>query len=155
MKHLQTPPLWIALLAGLPAFAAQTPPVPEYHIYAGNTHAHTVHTWSHGEQFINAKAEAGETKETLRVTTEGAQFPPKSKVTRPEWQKFQGPPAAHFARARTNKYDFYITTDHSQDAAFYPPSPTNAAWLDSKREAVEATDAVFVAITGYEHSENN
>src|ERR1700743_3055892 len=27
---------------------------PQYHIYAGNTHAHTSYTWSHGEQFLKS-----------------------------------------------------------------------------------------------------
>jgi hypothetical protein len=130
-------------------------PGKEYHIYAGSTHAHTVYTWSHGEQFANSKTEQAEKEPGLTVSAEGVQSPPKSKVTRPDWRKHQGPPAEHFGWARTNGYDFYITTDHSQETAFAPRSPTNAAWLDTKGAARAATDGHFVALAGYEHSENN
>jgi hypothetical protein len=143
-------------VVSLSAAAAQTNlPGAEYHIYVGSTHAHTAYTWSHGEQFVNAKKEDGEKEPGLMVSPEGVQSPPKSKVTRPDWQAHQGYPAEHFARARTNGFDFYITTDHSQETAFAPRSPTNAAWLATKRAAADATDSKFVAIAGYEHSENN
>ena len=131
-------------------------PAPAYHIYTGSTHAHTSNTWSHGDHFINVKKEAGEAKEPgLTVTSEGVQSPPQSKTVKPDWQTHQGSPARHYALAKTSGYDFYAVTDHSQELTFHPISPTNAAWLASKREAVEATDAGFVALPGYEHSENN
>ncbi|HWQ93306.1 MAG TPA: hypothetical protein VN673_16650 [Clostridia bacterium] len=120
-------------------------PLPQYHIYAGNTHSHTTNTWSHGEQYGTAKA-AG---------VAGKQKDKPAKVLKPDWQKHQGPPAAHYALAKSKGYDFYITADHSQEAAFQPPSQTNDAWLAAKREAAAATDGNFVAIAGYEHSENN
>jgi hypothetical protein len=120
-------------------------PLPQYHIYAGNTHSHTTNTWSHGEQYGKATPKAGEGKKRSS----------NSKVLKPEWQKHQGPPSAHYALAKSKGYDFYITDDHSQEAAFQPPSPTNAAWVAAKRDAAEATDSNFVAIAGYEHSENN
>jgi len=104
---------------------------------------------------VNAKKDQGEKEPGLTVSEEGVQSPPKSKVIRPDWHEHQGPPAEHFALARTNGYDFYITTDHSQETAFAPRSPTNTAWLDTKRAAAAATDSHFVALAGYEHSENN
>ena len=132
-----------------------TPP-PAYHIYAGNTHAHTAFTWSHGDQWINTKPEPGEKKEPgIYVDAGGAQHPAKSQVLKPDWQKHQGPPAAHFALAKSAGYDFYVTSDHSQEADFQPPSPTNPNWSATTRAAAEATDSRFVAIAGYEHSENN
>ena len=39
--------------------------------------------------------------------------------------------------------------------AFQPPSPANANWTATLRDAAAATDANFVALAGYEHSENN
>lgn len=132
------------------------PPPTAYHIYAGSTHAHTVYTWSHGDQFVKAQAEEGEKKTPgLSVSPEGVQTPAKTQVTKPDWQKFQGPPSEHFALAKANGYDFYTVSDHSQDAGFAPTSPTNANWLATKRQAAEATDSGFVALAGYEHSENN
>ena len=134
----------------------QTNASPVYHIYSGSTHAHTAYTWSHGEQFINTKEEKGEEKTPgIYVAPDGAQYPAKSKSVKPDWQKHQGPPSEHYALAKTNGYDFYVVTDHSQEAAFQPPSPTNANWVSTKRAAAEATDAKFVALAGYEHSENN
>lgn len=129
---------------------------PVYHIYSGNTHAHTAYTWSHGDQFVNTKKEKGKEKTSdIYVAPDGAQFPAKSKSVKPDWQKFQGPPSEHYALAKSNGYDFYVVTDHSQEAAFQPPSPTNANWVSTKRMAAEATDTGFVALAGYEHSENN
>ena len=59
--------------------------------------------------------------------------------------------ANHFRLARENGYDFYCVTDHSQYEAYTPE-----AWDDLAAAADAATvDGVFVAIRGYEHSENN
>lgn len=68
-----------------------------------------------------------------------------------------GPPSGHYTMARNaaNNMDFYVTTDHSQETTFHPTSATNAAWVNSKADATAATDSTFVALTGYEHSENN
>jgi hypothetical protein len=131
-------------------------PLPGYHIYAGNTHSHTSNTWSHGEQRIKVTPEPGRKKAPgLSGSAEGVQGPPKFARLNPVWQKHQGPPSAHFALAKAKGYDFYITTDHSQEAAFHPVSRNNPAWVAMQREAAAATDASFVAIAGYEHSENN
>ena len=151
----------VVILGGLAATAGSAPgqtgaPLPQYHIYAGNTHSHTSNTWSHGDQFIQAKTESSEKNMPgISVSPEGVQSPGKSRTLKPDWQKYQGPPSAHFALAKAQGYDFYITTDHSQEAAFQPVSPSNAAWMAAKRDAANATDASFVAIAGYEHSENN
>lgn len=56
----------------------------------------------------------------------------------------------HFRLAKANGYDFYCMTDHSQYDSFTP-----GAWEDLQAAADAATDASFVAIRGYEHSENN
>jgi hypothetical protein len=145
--------------------AGQTnPPSPVYQIYSGNTHSHTAYTWSHGDQWVNAKKKSGKGKApvpagkkvpVLFVTPEGVQYPATNAVLQPDWKKLQGPPAAHFALAKASGYDFYVTSDHSQEAGLNPVSPTNAEWVDTKRAAAEATDASFVALAGYEHSENN
>jgi hypothetical protein len=152
-------PALALVLCGLPVGSARTQtndPAPEFHIYAGNTHSHTVYTWSHGEQFAKPKQENSQKREPgISVTAQGVQSPAKSQVPQPDWEKHQGLPAKHFALAKDNGYAFYAVTDHSQEAAFAPISPTNAAWLATKREAAEATDTRFVAIAGFEYSENN
>ena len=143
---------------GVSATAQANPAATEYFIYAGNTHSHTSNTWSHGSQWGVAKAEEVEQagkKKGLEVTPDGVSHPPSGNVLKPNWQRVQGPPSAHYALAKASGYDFYAVTDHSQEATFHPTSGTNAAWVASKRDAAAATDASFVAIGGYEHSENN
>lgn len=148
---------WLALgvmLASSGSGFAASPVAEEYHIYAGSTHAHTQFTWSHGEQW--AGKDPGEAKETLQRNSDGIQRPPKGAKLKPEWQKVQGPPAEHFARAKaTGLYDFYVTSDHSQDEPLTPASPDNPNWVATGRQAAAATDASFVALRGYEHSEND
>ena len=152
-------------------------PAPEYHIYAGNLHAHTAYTWSHGEQ-IQTNGCAGILTYTQDPNSpaahwsdgyvktagggcpgiyviNGSQIPAPGTSVKPDWQKVQGPPSAHYAAAKAAGYDFYAATDHSQDAGFQPPSPENPTWLKAKKEAAEATDSAFVAIPGFEYSEND
>lgn len=56
----------------------------------------------------------------------------------------------HYQLAKSNGYDFYCVTDHSQYDSYTPQ-----AWEHIQAAADAATDATFVAIRGYEHSENN
>ena len=56
----------------------------------------------------------------------------------------------HFKLAKENGYDFYFVTDHSQYPVYTPE-----AWADVKAKAEAATDATFVGLRGYEHSEND
>ncbi len=149
----------------------------QYHIYAGSTHAHTANTWSHGEQFSKNDcagiavyapipgASAGFQWSDGYVKSKngcagifvinGFQYPSPSAIVKPDWETFQGPPSKHFEMAKEAGYDFYITTDHSQEAEFQPAGPENPAWLAAKRQAAQASTAKFVAIAGYEHSEND
>ena len=56
----------------------------------------------------------------------------------------------HFRLAKENGYDFYCITDHSQY-----PCYTQEAWKLIGSAAKNYTDDTFVAIRGYEHSEND
>ncbi len=96
-----------------------------YVAYRGNTHSHTSYTSSHGDQVSSGDP------------------------TR------NGLPEEHHARAKAAGYDFYVTTDHSQEVAFNPTSATNPAWVATKQQATDATTAAYVGLWGYEHSENN
>jgi len=156
MKPSIFPPLFLVLSvlgvvaclkagAQTPAQAPASEPASEYRIYAGNTHSHTSNTWSHGAQWQKGGMEV----------IDGVSHPKKDDVLKPNWEEVQGTPARHFALAKANGFDFYAVTDHSQEAAFHPTSPTNPAWLDEKRAAAGATGAGFVAIAGFEHSEND
>ena len=61
-------------------------------------------------------------------------------------------PADHFRLAKGAGYDFYAITDHAL-ARLKGYTPEN--WETTKREADEATDSSFVAIVGFEFSEND
>jgi len=153
---LLKPLLLTILLTTTSTLAADPPPNPTYHIYAGSTHAHTSFTWSHGDQWQKPTVQPSDKKEPgIVVDPDGAQHPAKTMVLKPDWEKHQAPPAKHFELAKTNNYDFYISTDHSQEAAFQPPDPNNTNWAATKKSAADLTDAKFVALAGYEHSENN
>jgi hypothetical protein len=151
-------------------------PAAEYQIYAGSTHAHTAYTWSHGEQF-NKNGCAGilvyapvpsfpvastwnegyvKTKKCPGIyVINGSQYPSPGVTLKPDWKEYQGPPSEHYRRAKAHGYDFYVSTDHSQEADFQPPSANNPKWTAAKREAVEATGEKFVALAGFEYSEND
>lgn len=156
--------------------AAQTGHEPvEYHIYAGSTHAHTQFTWSHGEQWAKSECagilvyapKAGEpnvstwtdgyVKKTCPsiYVVNGWQYPAPSVTLRPDWQSVQGLPAKHFELAKKAGFDFYVSTDHSQEASFWPLGKTSPAWVATKEQAAAATDPDFVAIAGFEYSEND
>lgn len=169
--------LIVCLLVASVSLLAQTnQPSPEYHIYAGNTHAHTAYTWSHGEQFAKSDCKGimvfeskaatdtpgiwssgyvkGETCPAILIIN-SSQYPGPQMALKPDWKQFQGTPAVHFAEAKEKDYDFYVTTDHSQEAGLNPPTRTNAVWITTHQQAIAATDNDFVAIAGYEHSEND
>ena len=167
----------VVLSAAMLLGQAGSPPAVEYRILSGNTHSHTAYTWSHGDQFsTNGCAgiltyskdpssavykwsegyvkTAGDGCAGIYVIN-GAQIPAPGVTLKPDWQKLQGPPAAHYAAAKAAGYDFYAVTDHSQEAGLLPPSPTNPEWLDTKQQAVAATDHNFVGLAGFEYSEND
>lgn len=157
-----------------PALRAQAA-ASRYRIYAGNTHSHTQFTWSHGEQWEHASckgilvygAEQGGPFISLWhhgyvykncpaiYVVNGWQLPAPDMVLRPDWKAVQGPPARHFQLARKNGFDFYVSSDHSQEAVFVPGEADSDAWKAIKEQAKGATDANFVALAGFEFSENN
>src|SRR5215510_4306871 len=175
MLRYWTPIACGALLVGVCSIGQVQPPAAEYHIYAGSTHAHTSDTWSHGDQF-NKNGCAGimvygpdrasppaftwtdgyvKSKEGCAgiFVINGFQYPSPSVTVKKDWKEYQGPPSVHYGLAKSNGYDFYVTTDHSQEAAFQPVSAANPVWLASKRDAAAATDKRFLALAGFEFSE--
>lgn len=148
----------------------------KYNIYTGNTHAHTSYTWSHGEQIEknNCKGIAVFDKDSTDdaidtwkagyvkieacpaiIIIKSSQYPGPGLSLKAGWQKYQGDPAVHYKVAKENSYDFYVTTDHSQEYIFNPPDSLNKAWISTAKSAEAATNKDFVAIRGYEHSEND
>lgn len=137
----------------------QKQPLSYFNVYRGNTHAHTIFTWTHGTH------RAGSIKE-LNAPTE---FNPDWKVpagTDPkdyktinlnpdEYQNLQGLPANHYKLAMENGFDFYATTDHSQEPTLQPVSDDNPFWKNIQQAADEYNaKPKFVAIPGFEYSRN-
>lgn len=170
-------PILACLFAALTTGSlAQTPKPPTYHIYRGSTHSHTQYTWSHGEQWqrndckgiLVYKPPTGEPinsgwsrgyvaieKCPAIYVVNGLQYPGPDQILRPDWHTVQGPPSRHFELAKQNGFDFYVTTDHSQEGAFWPWAPTNPQWEATKDQASVATNKDFVALAGFEYSEND
>lgn len=149
----------------------------KYQIYSGNTHAHTSFTWSHGAQFepsrcreINVYAHvpgdlgAYQWTQGYEWSAGGCatiyvinswQYPSRRMVLRPDWRRYQGTPWQHYRAAKRAGFDFYATSDHSQEAAFRPTVKGSGAWQLTKRDAAAATDRSFVALAGFEYSQND
>ena len=148
-----------------------------YKIYAGSSHAHTIYTASHGEM-LDRKDCAGVrsygpmrdnpeledwSQEPPRGTSscyamfvlKGLQYRTPERKLKSDWQKYQGRPEQHFSAAKAAGFDWYVTSDHSQEAAFFPLGPNNPQWLASKRAAEASIDRDFVGLAGFEYSENN
>jgi len=105
-------------------------------IYRGETHAHTMYTYSHGSHRDKDKTV-------------------KADWDRVNYSNYQGPPEKYFEQAKAKGFDFFAVTDHSQEEAFQPvDSGTNKAWLDIQAAAKKYTDENFVAIAGFEFSRN-
>ncbi len=121
-----------------------------YHIYAGNTHSHSVYTSSHGSHLERTPG----FKNYMYVDSSGVSHSIHAEFKK-DWQKYQGYPADHFALAKVNGFDFYAMTDHSQESDFHPTKADNTAWVAVKNAADKATDSRFVALRGFEYSEND
>lgn len=135
-------------------------PLSYFNIYRGNSHAHTIFTWTHGEH-----REKGISK-----LDEPTEFHPNYKVpTGMDWRDHtsinldptaytnrQGLPENHFDLAIANGYDFYAITDHTQEPPLQPVSADNWAWQATLKAAEKYNSKPgFVAIAGFEYSRNS
>lgn len=59
-------------------------------------------------------------------------------------------PEIHYAAAKKNGFQFYVITDHSHYDTFKPET-----FVDTQKKALSCTDKDFVALHGFEYSENN
>ena len=134
-------------------------PLSDFKIYRGNSHSHTIFTWTHGEHRAKGISD-------LSAPTE---FHPEWQVpTGVDWRDHetislnpsgytnrQGLPENHFDRAIANGYDFYAITDHSQEPPLQPVSADNRAWAATLRAAEKYKNhPEFVALAGFEYSRN-
>ncbi len=137
----------------------QQHPLSYYNVYRGNTHSHTIFTWTHG-----AHREKGMTDLSAPTPFHPDwNVPPgmnykdyRSISLNPdEYTNRQGLPANHYAVARKNGYDFYVTTDHSQEPTLQPVSKDNPVWKVMLKTADEYNEYPdFVALAGFEYSRN-
>lgn len=119
----------------------------DYNIYRGNTHSHTIYSWSHGSH-----------RDCLGIGC----------GLKDDWDNFdtQGLPANHLAVAKENNHDFYVISDHSSDDPFTGQNEygwedirenydwANNFWQHILDSSAEATDDNFVGLPGIEYSRN-
>ncbi len=169
-KHL----CMLLILAAGSLFPARTPaaraetaasvpearrPLSDFNVYRGNSHSHTIFTWTHG-------AHRSVSIRDLESPTEfhpAWNVPPGVDWRDPHtlsldpagYTNRQGLPANHLELARAHGYDFYAITDHTQEPTLQPVSRDNRAW-QATLQAVEAyhDDPDFVALAGFEYSRN-
>ena len=137
----------------------QQRPLSYFNIYRGNSHTHTIFTWTHGEH----------RKELITRLDQPTPFSPDWKVPPGvDWRddktinpdpkyytNLQGLPENHFELAIANGYDFFAITDHTQEPSFQPVSSDNWAWQATLKAAEKYdADPDFVAIAGFEYSRN-
>jgi len=134
-------------------------PLSYFNVYRGNSHSHTIFTWTHGEH-----REKG-----ISDLTQPTEFHPDWKVPPGvDWRDHlsisldpkgytnrQGLPDNHFEVAIKNGYEFYAITDHTQEPPLSPVSPENRAWKATLKAAEKYNKLPgFVAIAGFEYSRN-
>lgn len=133
--------LWVVLVLVFAAGAAaavdeQRLELSAFHVYRGESHAHTVYTFSHGSHRNPDK--------TLKADWDQENY-----------SNYQGPPEKYFELAKAKGFDFFVVTDHSQEEPLQPVNAQrNEAWLATQAAAQKYTDETFVAIAGFEFSRN-
>ncbi|MEX2634219.1 MAG: hypothetical protein WD267_09300 [Balneolales bacterium] len=124
----------------------------EFKVYRGNTHGHTIFTWGHGwhrgsETTFDPNYNVPEGMDAADHTT--------ISMNPADYTNQQGLPANHYERAKANGYDFYVTTDHSQEPTLQPVSIDNTFWQTTLKHArTYDNDPDFVALAGIEFSRN-
>lgn len=137
----------------------QQKPLSNFKVFRGNTHAHTIYTWTHG-----AHREKGMTDLSAPTNfhpdwnvPQGMNYKDYQSISLnpDEYTNRQGLPANHYALARKNGYDFYAVTDHTQEPTLQPVSKDNPVWKVMLKTADEFdTYPDFVALAGFEYSRN-
>lgn len=123
--------------------------------FAGNTHAHTILTYSHGSHLNRTKDFSKANGDKMLYTDSLYLSRPNKAILKKDWESFQGLPEKHYQEAKKSGYDFYFVTDHSQEEAFFPDKHNNTAWALATKQSETATGENFSAIMGVEHSEND
>ena len=133
-------------------------PLSYFKVYRGNTHSHSIFTWTHGahrSKGMSKLTEPTEFKSHWKVPV-GTDWRDWNTINLdPDaYTNLQGLPANHYRLAKEHGYDFYATTDHSQEPSYQPVSKDNPCWKIVQKSADEYTTKDFVAISGFEYSRN-
>jgi len=137
----------------------QTKPLSYFKVYRGNTHAHTIFTWTHGAH----------REKSIKKIDKPTEFHPNFKVPAgmdwryhktislnpEEYENLQGLPDNHYMLAMENGFDFYAITDHSQEPPLQPVSNDNPVWRYTQKSADQYNiNGKFVTLPGFEYSRN-
>jgi hypothetical protein len=137
----------------------QQQPLSYFNIYRGNSHSHSIFTWTHGahrEKPVRDLDDPTPFHSDWNVPS-GMDWKDYKIVSfKPEdYTNRQGLPENHFDLAIKNGYDFYAITDHSQEPTLQPVATTNAAWQATLKAAEKYSEHPgFVALAGFEYSRN-
>lgn len=138
-------------------------PLSAFNLYKGDTHVHSVYSWSHGSHRSGSNYSDLEPGWDPPPGTGSGEheYPPVLQpmgVVNPSYYKNNtGPPAYQFQKAKNNGYHFAVSADHSQEHPFQPvDSDNNEYWLDTREAArFYYDDPTFVGMTGIEFSRNS
>ncbi|HEA20944.1 hypothetical protein LCGC14_1449390 [marine sediment metagenome] len=154
MKNCKITLSCICTLLYMAAFSQKEEiPFGNLQVYSGNTHAHSIFTYSHGNHL--QKKEGFVKGDKILVIDSLYLSRPVNTYLKKDWEMFQGLPEKHYSEAKETGFDFYTVTDHSQEEAFYPTYENNTAWIIAQKQAEIASDENFTAFMGVEHSEND
>jgi len=133
-------------------------PFSYFKVYRGNTHSHTLLTWTHGEhrtKGMNDLSQPTEFHPDWNVPANVDWRDCNSIFVDPNgYTNRQGLPDNHFELAIANGYDFYAITDHSQEPNFQPVSVDNKAWKAISKAVEKYKRPGFVPLVGFEYSRN-
>lgn len=129
-----------------------------FNVYRGNSHSHTIFTWTHGEhreKGINDLSSPTEFHPDWHIPP-GVDWRDYNTVSLDPtgYTNRQGLPENHFELAIANGYDFYAISDHTQEPNLQPVSEDNATWRATIRAAEKYNRPDFVALAGFEYSRN-
>ena len=130
-----------------------------FNIYRGNSHSHTIFTWTHGAHRIKGITDLTDPCEFHPdwIVPPGMDYRDYNTISLdPEdYTNRQGLPDNHFERAMNIGYDFYVISDHSQEPTLQPVSIDNPVWQIMQKTADKYNDYPdFVALNGFEYSRN-
>ena len=136
-------------------------PLNGFHVYRGNSHAHSFFTWTHGEhrsRAVNDLTAPTEFHEDWNVP-HGVDWRDYTSISfnPQDYTNLQGLPINHFDLAIAHGYDFYAVTDHSQEPTLQPVSVTQRVWqylLSMVDRYNRKYKNKFVALSGFEYSRN-